>query len=70
VEKNRDSVPAALESLDDVLSRVDSDKLKTIFVSDGHQLSPPFYNCFDNAFANSPNFAKRLARTPPPSHDT
>jgi hypothetical protein len=66
---NRDPLPSESERLDDRLGCVDAERLKTIFESSGQQLSPPFYNCFNNAFANSPNFAKRLARTPQPSHD-
>lgn len=61
---NRDRFSSSSTSLDDLLVAADSERLKTIFESSGQQMSPPFYNCFDNSFANSPNFAKRLARTP------
>jgi len=27
-------------------------------------MMPPFYNCFVNTFANSPNFTKRLGPNP------
>jgi hypothetical protein len=59
----REVPTAAGATLDESLDRIDPERLSGILHSDAQRLSPPFYNCFSNTFANSPNFAKRLART-------
>jgi hypothetical protein len=55
--------PVEHPDLDKALDEIDADRLADLFQQHGQTLSPPFYNCFDNTFANSPNFMKRLARS-------
>jgi len=46
--------------LDRCLAQTDLSKLASI-AGNMPSSQPPFYNCFTNQFANSPNFQKRLA---------
>jgi hypothetical protein len=63
VKESTDAADHAPESsLDESIDQIDPKRLEAILQADPQRLSPPFYNCFSNTFANSPNFVKRLAR--------